>query len=696
MSEHPLDPLLAPRSIALLGASARADTPGAVLADMIFNSGYDGDVFPVNPRYQQILGRDCHAELAALPLTVDHVVIALGNERLEEALDATIAHGARAATIYASGVLADDGEPRLGKRLADRARAAGLQICGLNGMGFYNPPAGLYAGIFPRPRDVQAGRVSYIAQSGSAFTALCHNGRRLGFNLCVSTGNELTATVADYLDWCLAHDDTRVIGLYLETVRDPDGFVAALARARDLAIPVVALKLGKSPLGASMALTHTGAIAGSHAAFEALFRRYGVIEVDDLDELAATLMLLQGEREPAAGGLAAVFESGGLRGLVSDTAHALGVEFAPLETATRSALKAHLEPGLEADNPLDAWGTHERFEERFTACLRLLLADPNVGAGIFVSNLRDGYYLSEAIYRAVEAAAAASDKPVALGTCYADLANDELCRRAYAAGIPLLDGARETLLAFRHLFELRDFHRHRDRPVEIGELDRAHVAAWRERLERHSQTTLGEADALALLTDFDLPVITHRVVDNEPGLLAAADEIGYPLVLKTAVPGIDHKSDRGGVFVGIGDEAELRARYADLVARLGAQVLVAQMAPPGVEVGLGTLTDPQFGPLVMVAAGGILIELLADRGVALCPVDATEAEALLASLAIDPLLRGARGKPAADRASLVEIIVGLSQLAVALRDQIESIDVNPVFAGVAGAVAVDALVALRR
>ena len=696
MSEHPLEALLAPRSIALLGASARADTPGAVLADMIFNSTYGGDVFPVNPRYEQVLGRDCYAELAALPQTVDHVVIALGNERLEAALDATIAHGARAATIYASGVFADDAEPRLRERLAARARAAGLQVCGLNGMGFYNPPAGLYAGIFPRPRDVQAGGVSYIAQSGSAFTALCHNGSRLGFNLCVSTGNELTTTAADYVDWCLDRDDTRVIGLYLETVRDPDGFVAALERARERAVPVVALKLGKSPLGASMALTHTGAIAGSHAAFEALCRRYGVIEVDDLEELAATLMLLQGGRDAAAGGLAAVFESGGLRGLVSDTAQALGVEFAPLEDATRDALRGHLDPGLEPANPLDAWGTHERFEARFGECLRLLLADPNVAAGVFVSNLRDGYYLSEAIYRAVEAAAADSGKPVALGTCYADLANDALCRRAYAAGIPLLDGTRATLLAFRHLFALRDFRDRASRPSPAPAPDDARVAAWRERLARHAQPTLGEADALALLADFGLPVIAHRLVDDEPALLAAAGELGYPLVLKTAVPGIDHKSDHGGVFVGIGDEAELRARYADLATRLGARALVAQMAAPGVEIGLGTLTDPQFGPLVMVAAGGVLIELLADRGVALCPVDATEAEALLASLAIDPLLRGARGKPAADRASLVAMIVGLSQLAVALREQVESIDVNPVFAGVDGAVAVDALVALRR
>lgn len=696
MTGHPLDPLLAPRSIALLGASARADSPGAVLADMVLRSAYAGDVYPVNPRYGTIHEKTCFPDLASLPQTVEHVVIALGSANLEAALDATIAHGARAATIYASGALEGDRDSGRIARLAAKAREAGLQVCGLNGMGFYNPPASLYAGIFPRPRDVPTGGVSYIAQSGSAFTTLCHNGRRLGFNLCVSTGNELVTTVADYLDWCLANDTTRAIGLFLETVRNPDGFVAALERARERAIPVVALKLGKSLLGAAMALTHTGAIAGSHAAFEALCRRYGVIEVDDLDEMAATLMLLQGGRAAAPGGLAAVFESGGLRELVTDTAEALGVGFAPLEDATCSTLKSHLDPGLEPANPLDAWGSHERFEERFTACLHALLADPNVGAGVFVSNVRDGYYLSEGIYRAVVAAAAASDKPVALGTCFADLANDDLCRRAHAAGVPLLDGMRETLLAFRHLFELRDFGGRAAPSPGVPDADEERVETWRERLARHPRATLGEADALALLADFGLPVIAHRVVDDEFALLAAAGTFGYPLVLKTAMPGIDHKSDRGGVFVDIGDEHELRARYADLAARLGPTALLARMAAPGVEIGLGTLTDPQFGPLVMVAAGGVLIELLADRGVALCPVDAVEARALLASLAIDPLLRGARGRPPVDRACLVDAIVRLSQLAAALRDQIESIDVNPVIAGADGVLAVDALVALRR
>ena len=453
MSKHRLDPLLKPASIALVGVSDRVDSPGQVLAQMVIESDYAGEVYPVNPRYPQVLGQACYPTLESLPVTVDHVVIALGNVHLESALQATIEHGARAATIYSSAVLEQDSEPDLQQRLAAIAKAAGLMICGVNGMGFYSVSHDLYAGIFPRAAEIIKGEISYIAQSGSAFTTLCHNGCRLGFNLCVSAGNEITTTVSDYMDWSLEQSDTRVIGLFLETVRDPGAFVAALEKANARNIPVVILKIGKSPLGAAMALTHTGAIAGNHAVFQALFKRYGVIEVDDFDEMASILMLLQSGREAADGGFAAAFESGGFRELVTDEAFELGIEFAPLEDTTRKTLTQNLDPGLKAENPLDVWGSQDRFEQRFEACMNALMQDPNVAAGAFISNYRDGYYLSEAIYRVVEAVSKKTDKPIALATCYSDLANSTLCRRAHAAGIPVIDGAHETLLAFRHLFD---------------------------------------------------------------------------------------------------------------------------------------------------------------------------------------------------------------------------------------------------
>ncbi|MDH3221474.1 MAG: acetate--CoA ligase family protein [Gammaproteobacteria bacterium] len=689
---HPLDPLLRPASIALVGASDKPDSPGQVLARMVFESDYAGEVYPVNPRYRKIQGRTCYPGIESLPATVDHVVIALGNPHLESALQAAIAHGARAATIYSSGILAQDSEPRLGTRLATMAKAAGIMICGINGMGFYNVKHNLYAGIFPRAAEILGGGISYIAQSGSAFTTLCHNGCRLGFNLCVSAGNEIVTTVADYMDWSLEQPDTRVIGLFLEAVRDPAAFVAALDKAERKGIPVVILKIGKSPLGASMAVTHTGALAGNHAAFEALFRRYGVIEVNDFDEMASILMLLQSGREAADGDFAAVFESGGFRELITDQAFAVGVDFATLQEATVQALKQHLDPGLEAENPLDAWGSHHRFEERFEACMDLLMQDPNVAAGAFISNLRDGYYLSEAIFRVVERVSKKTCKPIALATCYADLANAGICRQAHTARIPVIDGARETLHAFRHLFEYHRFRRSRSQSSERLQLDPATVSAWRQKIQSQATTTLDETGSLALLQDFVLPVVEHRHVSSRSELIAAARTIGYPLVLKTAASGVNHKSDSRGVFVNIDSERILLERYDDLCARLGPDALVSRMIGDGVEIGLGTFNDPQFGPIVMVAAGGVLVELLSDRAVAMCPVDAPEAERMIGSLRANRLLQGVRGKAPANRAALVDAVVRVSQIAFELQDCIAEIDINPVVVVEHTALAVDALI----
>jgi acyl-CoA synthetase (NDP forming) len=694
-TRHRLDPLLKPSSIALLGVSSKTGSPGQVLAQMVLDSAYPGDLYLVNPRYPEILGQHCYPDLEALPAAVDHVVIALGNAHLEEAMAATIEHGASAATIYSSGVLPDDSEPGLIQRLGTMAKAAELQICGINGMGFYNISHDLYCGIFPRGREIIRGGISYIAQSGSAFTTLCHNGCRLGFNLCVSAGNEIVTTVADYMDWSLEQSDTRVIGLFLETVRNPAAFVAALEKAKLRGIPVVVLKIGKSPLGAELALTHTGAIAGNHAVFQALFKRYGVIEVDDFDEMAAILMLLQSGRETPAGKFAAAFESGGFRELITDEAHALGLEFAPLEDATVDLIGQNLDPGLEAVNPLDAWGSHDRFEARFETCMNALMQDPNVAAGAFISNYRDGYYLSEAIYRVVESVSRNTAKPIALATCYADLANSAICRRAHDAGIPLINGAQETLRAFRHLFEYRNFRLGLQGDISHPALPQDRVSAWKHKLAGHGATTLGEIESLELLAEFSVPVVRHARVSSLEELRAAAAATGYPLVVKTAAPGINHKSDHGGVFVNIQAEADLLKHYDDLCNRLGPEVLVSPMIGDGIEIGLGTVNDPQFGPIIMVAAGGILVELLEDHAVAICPVSPQQAQEMLASLKANRLLQGIRGKPACDRKALIDAIVSLSLVAFEFRDSIAEIDINPMLVNAREAVAVDALIALK-
>jgi acyl-CoA synthetase (NDP forming) len=646
--------LLKPQSIALVGASKRDGSPGQILSDMVINSTYGGNVYPVNPGYNQIYGQPCYPDLSSLPETVDHVVLAVSNARLEQILAEAIAHGARAATIYENCFLEDDTEPALG--------------------------------------TIARGNISYIAQSGSAFTAFAHNGCRLKFNFCVSSGNEFVTTVADYMNWSLEQDDTRVIGLFLETVRNPDGFVAALEKATQKDIPVVVLKVGRSPLGAKMAHTHTGAIAGDDAAFEALFRKFGVTQVSDFGEMAATLMMFQYPRRPGSGELASIQESGGFRELVTDLAHDLGIPFAEISDETKNEIQQYLEPGLRAENPLDAWGSNFDFENRFYQCMSLLANDPAVAAAVFFTNFRDGYYLSEAFFRVMQRINDETSKPIAMANCFGDLANQDLRQRTSDIGIPLIDGSREALLAVRHVFSYRNYRASRTEAVPASLPENEVVERWHYRIASCDRTTLGEQEAMALLSDFAIPVPAHARVIDEESLLQAARKIGFPVVLKTAEPGIQHKTEHSGVVVNIRDEVELAVYYRDFEQRLGPAVLVSEMAANGSEVGLGLVNDPQFGPFVMVSAGGIFIELISDRALALAPVSREEALVMISSLRINTLLSGTRGRPTEDIGALAGIIVALSNIGMTLKDAIAEIDINPVIVSESGAVAVDALV----
>ena len=612
-----------------------------------------------------------------LPQAVDHAILAVSNERLEGALSQAVERGVKAATIYSSCTLENDTDPPLKQRLARLADTAGIPVCGGNGMGFYSVGSGLFAGIFPMDRTVEAGSISYIAQSGSALSALVHNGNRLGFNLCVSCGNELTTSVSDYMDWSLEQETTRVIALFLETVRNPAGFLGALEKANDRGIPVVVLKVGKSPLGAELAKTHTGAMTGDHAALEAVFRQYGVMEVGDFDEMAALLMLLQSARRPGPGELATIQESGGFMELVTDICHDLGIGFARIGQQTKDEIARHLEPGLKADNPLDAWGTNKDFEYRFYACIAALMRDPAVASGIFFANFRDGHYLAEAFFRAVRKVSQENEKPLAMANCYSDISHPELCRKAFEADIPFIDGAREALLATRHLYRHRDRLRRSPEKSDIA-LDPDRTMKWRASSGRSGRKPPDGNDRPGHVGG-----LRYRGTAAPQGRHPAASaglRRGIRLSGGAQVPrtGLHHKTERNGVVPGIRDTEQLAEHYQDMETRLGAEALVCEQVAPGTEIGFGMVNDPQFGPFIMISAGGTQIELLADRAVALPPVSHAEVDEMLSSLKIDRLLRGIRGQPPGDRSGLIDSIVKLSHLAVALQDHVAEMDINPI------------------
>jgi acetate---CoA ligase (ADP-forming) len=679
--------MLEARSVAVVGASARPDSPGEQMVLQLVRGGFEGPVYPVNPRYEEVQGLRCYPSVGELPERVDLVLLGVPNAALEEQLRAAAEAGVAAAVIFASAH--EDPQPGvlpLTDRLATIARETGMRICGANCMGFLNVERRLRALAFHEREDLEPGGIAWISHSGSAFSALLHSQRGLRFNVAVSAGQELTTTMADYLAYAVDLPSTRVAALFLETVRDPAAFRASLARAEERDLPVVALKVGREPAAGELVQAHSGALAGEDAAYEALFDAHGVLRVGTLDEMADVLELVASGRRAGAGGLASIHDSGGERAHLVDVASDQRVPFAAISERTRDRLREILDPGLPPVNPLDAWGTGRDYERVFADCIRALLGDPDTAALAFTVDL-SGEDLEPGYTRVALQVFPETEKPFALLSNLRSAMEQARATELRAAGVPVLEGTGTGLAAFRALFDLRD-HRgllpaRPPDPVDERIRDR-----WRARLGAAEPWT--ELEALELLADYGIPVVAGSSAGSAEEAVAAAQRIGWPVALKAS--GIAHKTEAGGVRLGIGGPDELEDAYREMTSRLGAELLVEAMAPGGVELALGVVRDPQFGPMVMAAAGGELIEVLRDRRMGLPPVDAPRARRLLDGLAVRPLLDGVRGRPPSDRDAVVHALVRLSALAADLGDLLEALDVNPLIAGPRGCIAVDALV----
>jgi acyl-CoA synthetase (NDP forming) len=566
-----------------------------------------------------------------------------------------------------------------------------MAFCGGNGMGFLNLEARLRATGFPTPDDLRSGPVAFISHSGSAFAALAFNDRDVRFNVVVSSGQELVTTAADYLEYALGLDSTAVVAMFLETVRDPPRFRAALERATARGVPVVALKVGRVAGADEMVAAHSGALAGEDGAYEAVFEAHGVHRVATLEEMVDVIELLSCPRRATTGsGIASVHDSGGERVLFADLAADAGVPFARISPQTVNRLQASLDPGLAAANPLDAWGTGIDHERIFVDCFEALHADEDTAAMAFVVDLtRQGQPYDEGYLGVASEVFDATTKPFCvLSNLPSAIASEEaaVLRRR---GIPVLEGTASGLRALRILLDDRDVRARR--PVTAPPLPRQEVRRrWRSRLE--TGEPMDELEALALLSDYGVPVVRAVAASSEAEAVAAAAELRSPVALKTAAPGSAHKTDVGGVRLGLAGADEVREAYRDLARRLGLRVAVAEMAEPGVELALGIVRDRQFGPLVLVAAGGVFVELLRDRKLALPPLDRRGARRLLDGLRSRPLLDGVRGAAPANVDAIVDAVVAVSAVAVDLGDVVDAVDVNPIIAGPAGCAAVDALV----
>jgi acetate---CoA ligase (ADP-forming) len=678
--------MLEARSVAVVGASPRFETPGNYMVKQLIIGGFSGEVAAVNPKYDEVEGVACFAGLDELPFVPDLVLLGVGNRRLEEQMEEAARCGARGVVVFASALEDPPGDPPLTERLRSIAAEAGMVVCGANCMGFADVERGLRALAFEERADLEPGNVAWISHSGSAFSALLHAERGIRFNLAVSTGQELTTTMADYMLYALERESTRVISLFLETVRDPERFKLALATAAQRDVPVVALKVGRTHTSSRLVTAHSGALAGDDAAYEALFDAYGVARVGTLNEMADLVELLGAGRRAAPGGLAAILDSGGERAHLVDAAADLEVPLARPSEETLSDVAARLEPGLPAVNPLDAWGTDKDPYNIFVDCSRHLADDPDTGAFAYVVDLHSDRAERGHAW-AAQRVWASTDKPFAVVCGVTSAIQESAAARLRSSGVPVLEDVNSGLRAFQHLFERRDAST-LPSPTPPDPVPWETVRRWREALA--AGEGLGEAHALEMLADYGVPVARTLAATDLEGILAAAGRLGYPVALKTAAA--SHKTELGGVTLGIRDEDALEAAYSEMSSRLGPAVTVQEMVEPGIEMALGVAHDPQFGPLVMVAAGGVLIETLGDRRLALPPLDEVRAAKLIDRLDARPVLDGVRGAPPADVNALARALSRLSLLTRDLGDLIGALDVNPVIVGPRGCVAVDALV----
>jgi acyl-CoA synthetase (NDP forming) len=722
-----LQAMLEARCVAVVGASKREGSFGERMLGEARKSSARPVIYPVNPRYTEIDGLPCYPSLTDLPEPADLVLLGVPDAAVEEQLALAASCGARAGVIFGNAheepgtaraaeprdakaaeprdaraaeprdARAAEPRPNLRQRLAAIATSAGMELCGAGCMGFANVTHGLRAMGYVEPDPLPAGPVALVTHSGSVFSTMLRSRRAFGFTLAVSSGQELVTAAPSYLSYALDVPDTKVIGLILEAMRQPDELRKVLARAAERNVPVVLLTAGGSESGRAMVAAHSGALAGSDGGWEALVRHYGVHRVSDLAEMADALELFalrvtrRGGRAPSAlsagHGIATVHDSGLERAHTADVADEVGVPFAAISDTTKAKLEELLDPGLLATNPLDVWGTGAETRELFAGSLTALAEDESVDAVALAVDLITELDGDTAYQLAVLDTASETDKPVVVLSNLPGAIDPQTAVLLRSSGIPVLEGLRSGLRALRHLLEHASrpaWHEPASPTLDQGRRDRA-----RRLLSQSGET--GEAQ-LALLREYGIPAARAERVNDAEQALAAAARIGYPVVIKTDQPGIAHKSDAGGVILGVGSPGDLAAAYADLAARLGPAALVCETVPRGVELALGLIRDPDLGPLIVLGAGGTLVELIADRVVALPPLSDEQAAGLLAELKVAPLLAGAGGAARADVAAVTRAISGLAELACDLGRDIDALDINPLICGPDGAIAVDALV----
>jgi acetyltransferase len=724
--------LLRPESVAIVGDSPGAGR-GGWIHDQLVRLGYDRPVYPVNPKYREVRGLPCYPSLLDIPAPVEFVAVAVGAGQALRAMEECVKKQARAALFIASG-FAESGPE--GKALQDELRrlalAHDIAVCGPNCYGIANVHERFvaYSGSLVQP--LRPGPIALLFQSG----ALTHSvtdpllDRASGYSYIITTGNEAVAEIADYVDAIADDPRTRVIACFVEGFKSPGRFFAAARRAIASGKRLVVLKTGRSELGQRAALAHTGALTGPDDLYDALFRQLGIARVRDLDELIETAELLGSAQALPHAGPAVVSISGGSCGVAADLADTLGLPLPALAPATAEHLRAILPPFATANNPLDLTGAIGDNPAILSRSLAALADDPGVGLIALALNTPAGAdepnrALYRSMCRTLAESAATTTKQHLIFSLSSGQFDPEVARIAREAGVPLLMGLRETLAALAHARRCAIVGTQPRSPEELAGPEQTQAI----QLVRQAGTTgllpVGGRPFLASTIDdrpqtIELSSIVHRPWSDETtakvrravlserlskqvlaavGIavpretstttpaqaVQAAEQLGYPVVLKVDSPDIPHKTEAGCVRVGLGSAGEVADAYQAILnnarryrpnARIDG-VLVQEQVRGGVETLVGVTTHADLGPAIVFGLGGILVEALQDWAMRAAPITREDAAEMIGEIRAARVLQGWRGGPALDIAALEQTLVVISQLAWQLRDQIAAIDINP-------------------
>ena len=681
-----IDRMLNPRSIAVVGATPRMQYGGRFVAAAMGSMEQGVNVYPVNPRYEEVQGLPCYPSVSALPEAPDVVGVVVPYHAVLDTLRESHEKGAKSAIVISAGFSerAVDDRRDLQAELGRFARESGMRVSGPNCLGLANLKDDIWASAGSRGTSGLSGPVGLVCQSGaSAFgpflTRAVDEG--IGFTYIVSTGNEADLDFCDFARYLLDDDDTRVIAGFVEGFKDGRKFLEVARLAADRGKPIVLIKIGRSDLGSRAAGSHTAALTGVDEAYEAAFAQYGVIRVQDYDDLLQVSNMMARCPKPARRGVAVVSHSGGISSLTADMFGQAGLDLPPLSDRARDGINGILKGFGWAANPSDVTGFAN--SDDFPAIMSFMAEDEGIGTLVVASAGADPQATQ------VIAQRDASGMPVAFlwtGTRGAQSGLPMLRQ----AGIPVFYVPDKLAAGVRYL---NDYHEWRERRLErgfgqVGEM----TAEQTEAAKALAGGALSEYDSKVLVRAFGVSTTREELATDAEAAVAAAERVGYPVALKVNSADILHKTEAGAIRLGLADADAVRRAFDDVTAGARAYdanaridgAVVQEMVSGGVETIVGVSYDAQLGPILLFGTGGVMVEVYNDVALRLCPITHEDALEMIDEVRGAALLRGFRGAPAADVDALANALVSVSQLAAQLEGSLGELDINPLMVLPAG------------